>query len=179
MVQESQFLSVATILAETTKEVFEKLVKTPLTFGPPGFKEGKEIKGDVASILGLTGVRKISNEGGQDDSADYKAIFVLTWPLEAYIKASNLMLKEKYTKYQYEISDVGGEICNVIVGNAKPRLEQEGFTANLSIPSVIHGSKHRVHYPLGSTIVAVPLNSSYGDMTLEFGYAEGKKKKAS
>ena len=178
MVQESQFLSVATILAETTKEVFEKLVKTPLTYGSPGFKEGKEIKGDVASILGLTGVRQISDESG-GGSADYKAIFVLTWPLEAYIKASNLMLKEKYTKYQYEISDVGGEICNVIVGNAKPKLEKEGFTANLSIPSVIHGSKHRVHYPLGSTIVAVPLNSTYGDMTLEFGYAEGKKKPAS
>ena len=174
MVQESQFLSVATILAETTKEVFEKLVKTTLTFGPPSFKEGKEIKGDVASILGITGTRKVSNE--EDEGfVDYKAIFVLTWPLEAYIKASNLMLKEKYTKYQYEISDVGGEICNVIVGNAKKRLEKEGFTANLSIPSVIHGSKHRVHYPLGSTIVAVPLNSSYGDMTLEFGYAEGKK----
>ena len=175
MVQERQFLSVATILAETTKEVFEKLVKTPLTFGEPGFKEGKEIKGDVASILGLTGVRQISKESG-GGSADYKAIFVLTWPLEAYIEASNLMLKEKYTKYQYEISDVGGEICNVIVGNAKPKLEREGFTANLSIPSVIHGSKHRVHYPLGSTIVAVPLNSSYGDMTLEFGYAEAKSK---
>ena len=64
MVQERQFLSVATILAETTKEVFEKLVKTPLTFGEPGFKEGKEIKGDVASILGLTGVRQISKESG-------------------------------------------------------------------------------------------------------------------
>ena len=67
----------------------------------------------------------------------------------------------------------------MIVGNARPKLEKEGFTANLSIPSVIHGSKHRVHYPLGSTIVAVPLNSTYGDMTLEFGYAEGKKKPAS
>ena len=98
MVQESQFLSVATILAETTKEVFERLVKTTLTFGSPGFKEGKEIKGDVASILGLTGVRQISEESG-GGIADYKAIFVLTWPLEAYIKASNLMLKENNHKY--------------------------------------------------------------------------------
>ena len=179
MVQESQFLSVATILAETTKEVFEKLVKTTLSFGKPSFKEGKEIKGDVASIIGTTGTRKASSEEEEDELVDYKAIFVLTWPLEAYIKASNLMLKEKYTAYQYEISDVGGEICNVILGNAKLKLEKEGFTANLSIPSVIHGSKHRVHYPLGSTIVAVPLNSSYGDMTLEFGYAEAKKKSPS
>ena len=63
----------------------------------------------------------------KDSFIDFKAVFVLTWPLEAYIEASNLMLKENYNTYNYEISDVGGEICNVIMGNVKPDFENKGF----------------------------------------------------
>jgi CheY-specific phosphatase CheX len=170
MVEESYFLDLANILSKATTEVFEKLVKSKLTTGEASFKVGKDIKGEVSSIIGLTGIRKDE----QNQLNDFKAVFVLTWPLEAYIKASNLMLKEQYNAYNYEISDVGGEICNVIMENVKEQFEKLGFEANLAIPSVIHGSHHRIHYPLGSTLVTVPLSGAIGDILLEFGYAENK-----
>lgn len=172
MVEESHFLDLAKILSKTTSEVFEKLVKSKIIVGEPSFKVGKDIKGEVSSIIGLTGTRK----DDKNQLNDFKAVFVLTWTLEAYIKASNLMLKEKYGTYNYEISDVGGEICNVIMEIVKEKFEKLGFEANLAIPSVIHGSHHRIHYPIGSTIVTVPLSGPLGEILLEFGYAENENR---
>ena len=178
MVEENLFFELADILAKTTVDIFSKMAKTNLSLGKPSYKEGKEVRGDISSIIGLTGTRKAEESDDVEDAfIDFKAVFVLTWPLEAYIEASNLMLKESYDAYNYEISDVGGEICNVIMGNVKLDFEKKGFTANLSIPSVIHGSHHRVHYPLGSTIITIPLTGPNGDIVLEFGYAENQNRR--
>ena len=178
MVDENLFFELADTLAKTTVDVFKKMAKTDLSIGKASYKEDKEVRGDISSIIGLTGSRKADDSDQSEDAfIDFKAVFVLTWPLEAYIEASNLMLKENYNTYNYEISDVGGEICNVIMGNVKPDFENKGFTANLSIPSVIHGSHHRVHYPLGSTIITMPLTGPNGDIVLEFGYAENQNRK--
>ena len=124
MVDENLFFELADTLAKTTVDVFKKMAKTDLSIGKASYKEDKEVRGDISSIIGLTGSRKADvNDDSEDAFIDFKAVFVLTWPLEAYIEASNLMLKENYNTYNYEISDVGGEICNVIMGNVKPDFE--------------------------------------------------------
>ena len=41
------------------------------------------------------------------------------------------MLMEEFNEYSQEIEDVGGEISNMVLGNAKPYLSKMGYKTDI------------------------------------------------
>jgi chemotaxis protein CheX len=99
-------------------------------------------------------------------------MLVISWPYETYFKVASAMLMEEYTEYSDEISDVGGEISNMIMGNAKRTLSEMGYTSNMAIPSIIEGQNHSLKYPTGTTVILIPINSAHGQFFMEVCYRE-------
>lgn len=164
----ANFLEFSKPFIDAAKNVFETMVFTKLEPGKPQVKKGTLSRGDVSAVLGLSGT--VNKDGFE---RTYRAMLVISFPYESYIKVASAMLMENYTAFNEEIRDVGGEICNMVMGNAKRDLSVLGYTTNMAIPSIIEGKDHSIKYPENTTVVLIPMNSAHGPMYLELCYAEG------
>ena len=167
MASATNFIEFSRPFINAAKNVFETMVFTKLEPQKPGLKKSQVSNGDVSSVLGLSGEL---TKGG--DTIEYRAMLVLSWPYETYFKVASAMLMETYEEYNDDIADVGGEVCNMIMGNAKRDLAVMGYSSNMAIPSIIEGPKHTIKYPVGTTVVEIPINSAHGKMFMELCYAE-------
>ncbi len=165
----SNFIEFSKPFVDAAKNVFETMVATKLETGKPSIKSDAASKGDISAVLGLSGEVE---RGGKKLS--YKAMLVLSFPYDTYYKVASAMLSETYTSFVPEIHDLGGEIVNMIMGNAKRDLKTFGYTSNMAIPSIIEGKNHTLKYPNGTTIILIPINCAHGEMYMELCYAEGE-----
>jgi len=145
------------------------MVYTKLEPQKPSIKKDNISKGDISAVIGMSGELERTNS-----KCSYKAMLVLSFPYDTYFKVAGAMLSETYTSYVPDIHDVGGEIINMIMGNAKRDLKGLGYTSNMAIPSMIEGKDHTIKYPSGTTVILIPINSAHGEMYLELCYAESE-----
>lgn len=165
---QNNFITFSKPFVDAAKKVFETMIFTKLEASKPAIKENNKSTGDISAVLGLMG--KFKSEDNR--SHDYKAMLVLSWPYETYFKIASAMLMEEFTNFSPEIADVGGEICNMIMGNARRDLNEMGYTTNMAIPSIVEGKDHNIKYPPATTIIAIPITSAHGPFFLELCYRE-------
>lgn len=163
-----RFLDFSKPFVEATRNIFETMVFTKIDTQKPSIKESSISKGDVSAILGLNG----AFEAG-DNSTYYKAMLVISFPYETYCKVASAMLMEEHKSYNQEISDVAGEICNMIMGNAKRDLSSAGYSTSMGIPTIIEGKEHSIHYPSNATVIIIPIGCDHGHFYLELCYKDG------
>ncbi len=163
----SNFIEFSKPFVEASKNVFETMIFTKLETQKPIIKKDSTSKGDISAILGVTG--NLNKDGVE---VPYKGMLVLSWPYETYLKVASAMLMETHTKYSSEIADVGGEISNMVMGNAKRTLAEMGYTSSMAIPSLIEGPAHNLTYPNGTTVILIPINSAHGPFYMEICYIE-------
>ncbi|MBF0362111.1 MAG: chemotaxis protein CheX [Oligoflexia bacterium] len=157
-----QFIEFSRPFIQAAKVVFETMVFTKIEPGKPSIKKDTMSRGDVSAVLGITG--KFEKDGKAED---VKAMLVLSWPYDTYVKIANAMLMESFTEFNDAISDVGAEISNMILGNAKRDLRGLGYILDMSIPSTIGGPNHTINYPPGTTVVLIPIISAHGEFFME------------
>jgi chemotaxis protein CheX len=167
MSAESNFIEFSKPFIDAAKNVFETMVFTKLEPQKPMIKKDNAAKGEVSAILGLSG--ELDKKGIK---SNYKAMLVLSFPYDTYYKVAGAMLMETYTVYGPDIADVGGEIVNMIMGNAKRDLKVLGYSSNMAIPTMIEGKDHSIKYPNSTTVVLIPIKSAHGDMFMELCYQE-------
>lgn len=146
-----------------SQEVFKTMV-----FCDIGPKEPQEIlfsertHGDVSAIIGLNGEFK-----NGDETLYYRSAMAIIWPMSVYIKVSNSMLSEEHKEYNESLRDVGREIANMVMGNAKKELVKLGYTTSMDIPSLVVGRNHSIAHLSETNAIKVDFDSNLGPMTLE------------
>lgn len=165
----TNFIEFSRPFVNAAKNVFETMVFTKLDPQKPVLKKDGFSRGDISAILGITG--KITLQEAPDPM-DFRAMLVISWPFQTYLNVASAMLMETYKEYCDDIADVGGEICNMVMGNAKRELAGLGYSLNMAIPSMIKGEGHIIKYPPKTTVIMIPLNSAHGQMFLELCYRE-------
>ncbi|MCK5883339.1 MAG: chemotaxis protein CheX [Bacteriovoracaceae bacterium] len=158
----SNFVNFSKPFVDAAKSVYETMVSTKLETEKPLLKKDTLSRGDVSAVIGINGT--INQDG---ESIRFKGMLVLSWPYDTYFKIATSMLMEEFTEYNEEIADVGGEICNMIMGGAKRQLSDMGYATEMAIPSMIEGKGHTIKYPPGTTVMMIPLNSAHGKMFME------------
>lgn len=166
---DSTFIDFSKPFVDAAKNVFSTMVFCTIDPQKPSLKTDAISKGDVTAVLGLSGEL---DKGGK--TFPYKAMLVLSFPYETYFKVAGAMLGETYTSFNDEIRDVGGEIVNMIMGNAKRDLKTLGYTSNMAIPSMIEGKDHRLSYPPGTTVILIPFETVHGKMYMELCYSRSE-----
>lgn len=82
------------------------------------------------------------------------------------------MLMEEFSELSEEIADVGMEICNMTMGNAKKVLAQKGYNIEMSIPTCVKGKDHEISVQEGVITIATPLVSKHGGFSVELNYQD-------
>jgi chemotaxis protein CheX len=136
-------------------KVLELQAATKATPGSPFRKEvGEKLHGDISGVIGLV--------------ADaFTGSVVISFPELTFLKIMSRMLGEEFTKLTSEIQDGAGELTNIIFGQAKVVLNEQGYNIQTALPSVIVGSDHSVITTGRTPRIVVPFNSDAGPFFIE------------
>ena len=77
------------------------------------------------------------------------------------------MLPDELEKSEYLAFDLVGEISNMIIGGAKALLLQQGYTFEITLPTVISGHEYLIAHQASAPIIRIPLKSDIGTFHLE------------
>lgn len=152
---------------DAIKDVYSTMMSCEISPQKPQLKEGKKSYGDYSSIMGING----TYTGGNEEKK-FKGSLVLSWPEDTYLKSASAMLMEEYTEFNDEISDVGMEICNITMGNAKKVLAEQGYLIEMSIPTSVSGKNHEIKAQDKVVTITTPLENEFGTFYIELSYED-------
>jgi chemotaxis protein CheX len=109
---------------------------------------------DIAGMIGIT-------------SAEFNGSICLCFPEATFLAVMGGMLGEKYDKITPDLEDGAGELMNIIFGYGKRVLNQEGYTLEKALPSVIRGSSLQVRHMKPGPAVVIPFQTESGLFYIE------------
>ncbi|MDA7978073.1 MAG: chemotaxis protein CheX [Pirellulales bacterium] len=137
-------------------DVFQTMLGCSLSRGEPYAKSSNDLLHEISGIIGLSGAAKGAT--------------VISLSRATALEATAALLGEHPGEVNADVIDAVGELANMVAGSAKAQLEH--LALNVSLPTVVQGSSHRVDYPSGATPICVPFECSWGQVIVEFGLVE-------
>ena len=113
---------------------------------------------DISAIIGITG--------------DTSGSIILSFPVELACRIASNMLMEEITTLDRNVEDAIGEIGNIVVGDARRLLIQDGFSLSISVPTVVVGKGHKISRSGDVPCIAIPFRTETGEFEVNVGLKE-------
>jgi chemotaxis protein CheX len=143
---------------QATTHVLDTLAHIATQAGKPFIKKDKIARGDVTGVIGLTGKMR----GTVSVSFSEPCILAIV----------SGMFGEDMKEMNEEIRDAVGEISNMISGQARRKLEEDGLSLSAAIPTVIMGKNHSLSHFTTYPVIAIPFQTEKGEFTIEISFEE-------
>ena len=134
--------------------VLKTMAQTELKPGKPKKKSDTVARGDVSGMIGLVG-----------DSI--KGSLSITFEEPLALEIMNRMLGEKPSVIDDEVSDMVGEIANMVCGGAKLALAEHGYEFGMATPIVVSGKNHSINHQVDGPKMIMPFSHEFGKAYLE------------
>ena len=127
-------------------------------------KAGLELKEDlittydVSAIIGLTG--------------ETSGSIIISMPESLACRIASNMLMEEIKTINKNVEDAIGEIGNIVVGDARRLLIQDGFSLSISVPTVVVGTGHKISRSGDVPCIAIPFTTQFGQFEVNVGLRE-------
>ncbi len=141
---------------DATLEIINDLAGIGFENEPFYIKKDQYGCGDITGIIGLSG--------------SVKGTVAVTFDENTILYIVSKILHENFTRIDSMVIDTAGELTNMITGRAIEKLAKNGFDLMLSVPTVVHGKKHRVSHYTDGPKIAIPFFSTQGRFTVEFSF---------
>ncbi|MFH2064779.1 MAG: chemotaxis protein CheX [Pseudomonadota bacterium] len=119
----------------------------------PYLKKDAFATGDVSTIVGLTG--------------EATGTFSISFEETSIIKIASNMFGEEIKKMDRDVTEVAGELANMISGQARREIETLGLHLDGAIPSVFSGKNHTIYHMTDGPKIAIPFTMPEGLFTME------------
>lgn len=113
---------------------------------------------DISAIIGLTG--------------DTSGSIILSFPKHLACRIASNMLMEEMREINQSVEDAVGEIGNIVVGDARRILIQDGFSLSISVPTVVVGTGHKISRSGDVPCIAIPFYTKFGEFEVNVGLKE-------
>jgi len=137
------------------KNVLRTMLSCEARRGEIALKQDNRAAHSVSGIIGLSGMAV--------------GTVVLSLSEAVALKAAATMLMAEATEINDDVLDAVGELTNMVAGGAKAALEK--YHLLVSLPSVVTGIGHEVHFPSNVTPISIAFDTDWGPLTLEVGLA--------
>lgn len=134
--------------------VLKTMAQTELTPGKPKKKTEEIASGDVSGLIGMVGDK-------------VKGSLSITFDESLALEIMNRMLGEKPDSIDTEVTDMVGEITNMICGGAKSELADKGYDFGMATPIVVAGKNHTINHQVDGPKMILPFTSDIGNAYLE------------
>ncbi len=122
--------------------------------GKPFLKKQDTSFGDVSGMIGMAGDQT-------------KGSLAITFSKGAIFQIAENMFGEPATELDASISDLVGEITNIVCGGAKAELAEKGYKFALAIPTTITGINHKITHITKGPIIIIPFTLERGGVIIE------------
>lgn len=93
---------------------------------------------------------------------------IVSFEEQCFVSIANLIVSEKHTSINPQISDAATEISNQILGIAKRRLNKTGHTIKPALPKLIIGKNQELNHLIpDGHLVCIRFGSDYGLFCVE------------
>jgi chemotaxis protein CheX len=128
---------------EAVANVLKTMAFTEPKPGKPFLKQrGTQSKGDITGVVGLTG--------------PVKGSVAVSFSGTAILQVVSNMFGEQFTEINREVEDAVGELSNMICGDARRTLAEQGYQFQGSIPAVITGAGHKITHSVPGPSIVMP-----------------------
>jgi chemotaxis protein CheX len=134
--------------------VISTMASMNLTPGKPQVKTDNLAKGDVSGLIGLVGPQT-------------KGSLSITFEQKLVLQIMQNMLGENPGKINEEVTDLVGEITNMVTGGAKNLLGEKGYDFEMATPMVVSGKGHTISHKANGTKIIMPFTSPHGTAYIE------------
>lgn len=136
------------------RNVLNMMAQIELTPGKPQKKTSTLAKGDVSGLIGMLG-------------GEMRGSLSITFESSLALQIMDNMLGEKPDGINEEVSDMVGEITNMICGGAKKDLSKLGYNFDMATPVVVSGKDHTLSHTANGHKMIMPFASAHGKAFLE------------
>jgi len=144
---------------ESLLNVLSTMAQTEATHAGPQIKKSSLAKGDVTGIIGMVGNK-------------VKGSLSITFTKPVALDITNKMLGENISVIDDTVTDLVGEITNMVTGGAKRILGDSGHDFDMATPTVIAGKDHEIHHQCEGRIIQIPFKSDSGAFFVEVSFEE-------
>ena len=123
----------------------------------PKLKKDDIAKGDVSGLIGMI-------------SPETKGSLSITFDAPLALATMKGMVGEAPDEVNDEITDLVGEITNMVTGGAKRMLSEKGFEFDMATPVVVSGKNHTIHHKSTGLIIIISLKGDAGRAYIEFSF---------
>lgn len=114
-------------LIESTKEIFSSMVMMEISVKEVAKEQGA-LHDTITGMIGLAGT--------------HKGVLAVHIPYTVAMKITSSFLMMDVTEINDDVHDAIGEIANMLGGNVKTILSENGRDIDLSLPSTIAGAEY-------------------------------------
>jgi chemotaxis protein CheX len=127
--------------------------------GKPAVKTDHVAKGDVTGLIGMAGEQT-------------KGTLAVTFTKPVILAITERMLGDKLDTIDDTVTDMVGELTNMVTGGAKKILSEKGYRFDMALPTVISGKDHVVLHISKGPIIVVPFSTDVGDFFVELSFEQ-------
>lgn len=139
---------------ESLLNVISTMANMQLTPGKPRIKTDNLAKGDVSGLIGMVGPQT-------------KGSLSITFEQGLILEIMQNMLGENPGEINDDITDLVGEITNMVTGGAKNILGDKGYEFEMATPVVVSGLGHRISHKANGKKIIMPFASPHGTAYIE------------
>ncbi len=103
-------------------------------------------------------------------SDEATGVVAVSFPKPVILEIAKRMLDEEYLEIDETVSNLVGEITNMVYGGAKALLDEQGYNFDLAIPRVIQSRDIELDFPKGCAVIQVPLSTEAGVFFVEISF---------
>ena len=137
--------------------VMSTMALMELTPEKPRLKKNEVAQGDVSGLIGMV-------------SEQTKGSLSITFEGKLALATMKSMVGEGPDEINEEITDLVGEITNMVTGGAKRMLSEKGIEFDMATPMVVSGKDHTITHKADGPVVIIPLSSEHGKAYIEFSF---------
>lgn len=122
--------------------------------GKPQLKNHDLAKGDVSGLIGMVGPKT-------------RGSLSITFEESLILEIMDKMLGEKHNSINEDVTDLVGEITNMVTGGAKNLLSEKGYDFDMATPAVVSGKNHTISHKSKGKKILMPFTHECGNAYIE------------
>ncbi|KKC98095.1 MULTISPECIES: chemotaxis protein CheX [Photobacterium] len=137
--------------------VLKTMASMELAPQKPLLKKDEVARGDVSGLIGMIGPQT-------------RGSMSITFDEGLALEIMQRMLGERPNGINDEVTDMVGEITNMVTGGAKRMLSEKGYDFEMATPAVVSGRGHTITHKSEGAIIIMPFESEYGKAFIEISF---------
>lgn len=134
--------------------VLSMMAQTQLKAEKPRIKKDEVALGDVSGMIGMIGPQT-------------KGSLSISFEESLALDIMEKMLGERPDTIDEEVTDMVGEITNMVTGGAKNMLGEKGYDFDMATPIVVSGKGHTINHKGEGPKILIPFDSDSGKAHIE------------